>query len=178
MATLPPATRVFNAGGRLSLTITFESTGQGEAELRSWIGDVARRSGEALRTAIAGAVPHRSGTLANSIQSEYRYPTLFVGSDLRYARYQAPFRDAVERFARATDASLRTLTRQIPFPLNYRGVWIVRLFGQIVRVPIAGRVVARQRFRFADCYSGYQIIEGTPYGAAFTFRLPRDIAPV
>ena len=169
----PVTTRHLKFSRKLSLRLTYQSTGEGEKRVRAWIDESAQRSGTALRTALAGASPRKSGRLAGSMRALYDFPRLTVGSTVRYARFQDRIRSALTQGAAIIDRQFRRQTRGIPFPISFSGLWTIKLhFGLVLQTRMRGILITTQTVRFADLYDGYNIIEGDEYGARFRFKMP------
>ena len=143
-------------GSDLSLTLQYQSTGEGERRLRQWIDATAREYGRELRERLAVASPTHSGTLAASWTDLYSFPVLIVATEVPYARFQPKVRDALTRESQRTDARFRGLTKRIAFPLLYSGVWTINLgpyFGGLVLSgPFSGTLNVSFVFSFADFY--------------------------
>ena len=173
---------VLDFGPDLSLTFQYQSTGEGERQLRQWIDDTAREQGRELRQRLASASPARSGTLAASWTDLYDFPVLIVATEVQYARFQPKVRDALTRESQRTDARFRGLTKRIAFPLRYAGVWTINLgdaFGGLaLSGPFAGTLAASFVFRFSDFYRGYQRHNDVPFGVSYSFRLPEIDIPI
>ena len=169
---LPITTRILRFSRNLTLRITYQSNGDGERNVRDWIDSSAARAGAGLRDALAGASSYQSGTLSNSIASDYGFPALFVGTQIRYAQYQRNLREALRQGIDIVDREFLTRTRSIPFVLRYTGRWIIHIAGLTLFHKVRGTIRTSQCVSFKDLYGGYEIHETIPLGATFRFQVP------